>query len=62
MKDHYISVYHSSYVTYIVDKYLDTSTVNTGTKFYKTIFPSDVIFTKDDVSTGDDQVKKLTGV
>ena len=62
MKDHYISVYQSSYVTYIVDKYLDTSTVNTGTKFYKTIFPSDVIFTKDDVSTGDDQVKKLTGV
>ena len=60
MKDHSISVYQSSYVTYIVDKYMDTATVNTGKKFHKTIFPSDVIFTKDDVSISYGQVKKLT--
>ena len=28
--------------------------------FYETNFPSDIIFTKDDVSTSDDQVEKLT--
>ena len=29
-------------------------------KFYKTTLPSDMIFTKDDVSTSDEQVKNLT--
>ena len=41
-------------------KYLDTSTFKTSTKFYKTTFPSDMIFTKDDASTSDEQVDKLT--
>ena len=29
-------------------------------KFYKTTLPSDMIFTKEDVSTSDDQVESLT--
>ena len=48
------------YATYIVEKYLDTATVKVSTKFYKTTLPSDVIFTKEDVSTSDEQVEKLT--
>ena len=42
------------YATYIVAKYLDT------TKFYKTILPTDMMFTKDYASTSDEQVEKLT--
>ena len=53
MKDHYISVDQARYSTYIAAKYLDTDTVNTGTKFYKTNLPSDMIFTKADTSTID---------
>ena len=60
IKDHSISVDNDIYATSIVDMYLDTATVNTSTKFYKTTLPSDMIFTKDDVSTSDDQVDKLT--
>ena len=36
--------------------YLDTDTVKASTKFFKTIFPSDMIFTKDDTTTRDEQV------
>ena len=54
MKDHSISVYQARYDTYIVAKYLDTDTVKTGTKFYKTTFPSDIIFTKADECTSDE--------
>ena len=43
-----------------MDKYIDTAIVKTSTKFYKTTFPYDMIFTKDDASTSDDQVNKLT--
>ena len=60
MKDHCISIYQARYATSIVNKYLGTATVNTSTKFYKTTFPSDMISTKDDVSTSDEQVEKLT--
>ena len=60
MKDHSISVYQARYTTSIVSKYLDTSTVKTSTIFYKTNFTSDMIFTKDDASTSDEQVEKLT--
>ena len=60
MKDHSISVDQARYETYIVVKYMDTSTVKKSTKFYKTTFPSDMIFTKDDSSTSDEQVEKLT--
>ena len=60
MKDHYISVDQARYATSIVAKYLDTATVKVSTKFHKTIFPADMIFTKEDVSTSDEQVEKLT--
>ena len=50
IKDHYISVYQAIYTNYIVSKYIDTATVNKSTKFYKTTFPYDMVFTKDNVS------------
>ena len=60
MRDHYISVNQDRYATYIVAKHLDTVTIKASTKFYKITFPSDTIFTKDDTSTSDEQVDKLT--
>ena len=60
IKDHSISVDQAIYVTYIVAKYLDTATVKASTKFYKITLPSGMIFTKDDISTIDEQVEKLT--
>ena len=59
LKDHSISVDQARYVTSIVAKYLDTATVKVNTKFYKTTLPDDMIFTKVDVSTSDEQVEKL---
>ena len=56
MKDHSISVDQARYSTYIVAKYLDTATVKESKTFYKTTLPSDMIFTKDDASTGNYQV------
>ena len=60
MRDHSISVDQARYYTSIVAKYLDTSTVKASKKFYKTTFPYDMIFTKDDTFTSDEQVEKLT--
>ena len=60
MKDHSISVDQAIYETSIVAKYLDTATVNTSTKFYNTTLPYDMISTKADSSTSDEQVEKLT--
>ena len=60
MKDHSISVYQARCATSIVDKYLDTVTVITNKCFSNTNFPSDMIFTKVDESTSDEQVDKLT--
>ena len=60
MKDHSISVDQAIYTTYIVAKYLDTDTFKVSTKFYRTKLPDDPIFTKEDVSTSDEQVEKLT--
>ena len=48
------------YATSIVAKYLDTATVKASKKFYKTTFPADMIFTKEDISTSDEQVENLT--
>ena len=59
-KDHSIHVDQARYATYLVAKYLDTATVKVSKKFYKTTFPADMIFTKEDVSTSDEQVEKLT--
>ena len=60
MKDHFISVDQARYATSIVTKYLDTANVKVSTKFYKTTLPAGMIFTKEDVSTSDEQVEKLT--
>ena len=56
LKDHSISVDQARYATYFVAKYLDTVTVKASNKFYKTTLPADMIFTKEDVSTSDDQI------
>ena len=48
------------YATSIVAKYLDTDTVKKSTNFYKTTFPSDMIFTKDNIYTRDEQIDNLT--
>ena len=56
MKDHSITVDQDRYATSIVDKYLYTSTVNTSTEFYYTTFPYDMMFTKANASTSDEQV------
>ena len=48
------------YVTSIVAKYLDTVTVKVSNKFYMTTLPANMIFTKEDVSTSDEQFERLT--
>ena len=60
MKDHSISVDQDRYATSIVVKYLHTATVNVSTKLYETILQADMIFTKEDVSTRDEQGERLT--
>ena len=60
LKDHSISVDQAICATSVVAKYLDTATAKVRTKFYKTTLPADMIFTKEDVSTSDEQVEKLT--
>ena len=61
MKDQ--SIYVDPYIfatTYIAYKCIDTVTFKTSTKFYKTPLPFDMIVTKYDASTGDEQVEKFT--
>ena len=58
MKDHSISVDQARYATSIVPKYVDTATVKVRKTFNKTTLPADIIFTKEDVSTSDEQVEK----
>ena len=60
LKDHTVSVDQARYATSIVAKYLDTATVKVSNNFYRTTLPSDMIFTKEDVSTSDEQVESLT--
>ena len=60
MNDHYISLYQARYATSIMSKYLKISTFKTNTKFYETNLPYNIIFTKYDESTNDDQIKRLT--
>ena len=58
MKYHSIFVDQTRYATSILAKYLDTATVKVSTKFYKIKVSSDMIFTKYDTSTSDEQVDK----
>ena len=60
MKDHSISVDQARYATSIFAKYLDNATVNRSTIFYNTTLPYDIIFTKEDEYTSDEQFEKLT--
>ena len=60
MRDHSVSVDQAIYAYSIIAKYLDTATVMESTRFYKNALPSDMIFTKADASTSDEQVEKLT--
>ena len=60
MKDHSVSVDQDRYDTSILANYLDTATVKTSEKFYKTTLTYDMIFTKDDAYTSDEQVDNLT--
>ena len=60
MRYHSISVDQARYATSIVAKYLVTATIKASTKFYKTTLPPDMIFTKADASTIDEEVEKLT--
>ena len=60
LKYHSIYVDQARYATSIVAEYLETATVKVINKFYKTTLPADMIFTKDDVSTSDEQIEKLT--
>ena len=39
---------------------METATVKVSTNFYKTTLPAEMIFTKEDVSTSDEKVEKLT--
>ena len=59
MNHHSISVYQARYVTYIVDKYLDTVTFKKSEKFYNRTLPFGMIFTKDYLSIIDYKFKKL---
>ena len=56
LKDHSISMDQAIYATSIVAKYLGTSKVKVRKKFYKTTLPAEMIFTKEDVSTSDEQI------
>ena len=60
LKDHSTFVDQARYATSIVAKYLDTDTVKVSNKFYMTTLISDMIFTKEDISTSNEQVEKLT--
>ena len=56
MNYHSISVYQDRYATSILDKYLYTVTFKKSKKFYKTNFPSDIIFAKNYLSISDEKV------
>ena len=60
LNDNSVSVYQARYATSVVDKYIDTATVNKSANFYKTTFTYDMTFTKDDVSICDEQVENLS--
>ena len=52
---HCISVDQDRYATYVVAKFLYTTTIKKS-KFHKTTLPHDMIFTKENGSTSDENV------
>ena len=60
LKDHSISVNQTIYAPYIVETYLDTATIKENPRFHKNTLPHDMIFTKEDSSTSDEQVEVLS--
>ena len=54
-----MSVDQAIFANYFVTKNLDTDTVKASKKFYNNTLPFDMIFTKYDTSTSDEQVEKL---
>ena len=60
MRDHSIYVDDDRYATSIVAKYLDTAIVKKSKFFYEITLLTDMIFTKNDAYTSDEQVDKLT--
>ena len=59
MKGNYKSVDQARYATSIVAKYLNTVTEKASAKFYKTILPSHMIFTKVEASSSEEKIEKL---
>ena len=59
-KDHSISVDQGIYSTSVAAKYLDTAKRKENSKFHKTTLPRDMIFTKEDDYTSDEQVEALS--
>ena len=57
-----ISVYQVRYAIFIVRKYLGTATVKTSKFVYMTTFLSDMILSKYDTSTSDEQVDNLNSI
>ena len=55
-----IRIYQLDYHSISVDQARYAATFNVNTKFYNTNLPADMIFTKEDVSTSDEQVEKIT--
>ena len=60
LKEHSISLDQAIYATYVVENYLDTATIKENRKFHKITLPHDIVFTKEDASTNDEQVKVLS--
>ena len=60
LKDHSISVDQSRYCTSIFWNYLDTATIKENSKYHKTTLPHNIIFTKEDVYSSDEQVEVLS--
>ena len=60
LKYHYISVDQARYDTSVVAKYINTSTIKENSKLHETNLPHDMIFTKEDASTSDEQVEVLS--
>ena len=59
-RNYYISVDKVAYDKSDVEKYLDTVTIKENSKSRKTTLPHDMLFTKEDAYTNDNQVNVLS--